>query len=86
MGVVEKLNTDLTNAIEAFKPINASCISKLDGAISTCTNCVKTKCEARYANIFITIRDYICVNVTYKSVRSATYIRLMVKSVCGDET
>lgn len=47
-GVVEKLNSDLTSTIEAFKPINASCIQKLDSAISSCSSCVKSKCEARY--------------------------------------
>ena len=44
---IQQVNKQLTDAVEAFKPINATCDKLLNAAITKCGNCVESKCKAR---------------------------------------
>lgn len=47
MAVIKQANQELTAAVDAFRPINATCVGQMDNAIATCKSCVRSKCEAR---------------------------------------
>ena len=44
---IQLANAKLEEAVEAFKPVNASCMTKFDSAVASCRTCVENKCKAR---------------------------------------
>ena len=53
MAVVKTANQELTAAVNAFIPINSTCVGLMENAINSCKSCVKAKCEARYCQEYI---------------------------------
>lgn len=45
---VQKADKALEEAIEAFRPVNVTCMKQYDQAVTACTTCVEQKCTARY--------------------------------------
>jgi len=47
---------ELNAALQVFRPINASCVARLDQETKACVSCVETKCEARQVTILLAIQ------------------------------
>jgi len=48
---IQQVNKQLTDAVNAFKPINATCDKLMNSAISKCGTCVESKCRARAESV-----------------------------------